>query len=251
MNEISKFINIDVLNQIWHSGASYSYINTPRPNYGICYIVSGGIKYKTEKDCLHASCGDIIILPKNCSYKAIFKHDTTQDILINFNCDNLSPCFSDKEITIYKNRTDTEEIFFELLRYHTARGRHFMVISVFFKLLDIIFYSKIDNSDAVKIRQIMENDINFTLNEYDFAKKCAVSISTFQRNFKKYYGKTFSEHRTELKILRAKEFLITGNYTTEQIAEKIGFCDSSYFCKCFKRSTGLTPKQYVNRYYTM
>ncbi len=34
--------------------------------------------------------------------------------------------------------------------------------------------------------------------------------------------------------------------TTQQIAEETGFCDSSYFCKIFKRFESITPSQFRN-----
>ena len=34
--------------------------------------------------------------------------------------------------------------------------------------------------------------------------------------------------------------------TVEQIAEETGFCDSSYFCKIFKRFESITPSQFRN-----
>ncbi|MCR5479074.1 MAG: AraC family transcriptional regulator, partial [Ruminococcus sp.] len=45
----------------------------------------------------------------------------------------------------------------------------------------------------------------------------------------------------------AKELLSGTDMTTEDIAERVGFGSSSYFCKLFKRHEGLSPTQFRNR----
>lgn len=54
------------------------------------------------------------------------------------------------------------------------------------------------------------------------------------------------EYIAKRRIQAAKELLSKTNKTTEQIAEETGFCDSSYFCKLFKRYEGITPSQFRN-----
>ena len=48
------------------------------------------------------------------------------------------------------------------------------------------------------------------------------------------------------KIQAAKMLLAETQKTVEQIAEETGFCDSSYFCKIFKRFESITPSQFRN-----
>ena len=89
------------------------------------------------------------------------------------------------------------------------------------------------------------------MKEAELAERCLVSVSTLQRVFKNTYGKTISEYRNELRISKAKKLLITGNYTVEETAEILGFYDSAYFSRCFKKAEGLSPKKYLKQYYTM
>lgn len=46
------------------------------------------------------------------------------------------------------------------------------------------------------------------------------------------------------KIQAAKMLLAETQKTVDQIAEETGFCDSSYFCKIFKRFESITPSQF-------
>ena len=85
-----NFRDIYVHNQIWQRGNFFSYETESRPYCGICFIVSGGIKYKTETADISASIGDAVILKKDARYRAIFDAKLTHDILINFYCESLN-----------------------------------------------------------------------------------------------------------------------------------------------------------------
>lgn len=52
------------------------------------------------------------------------------------------------------------------------------------------------------------------------------------------------EYITKRKIKAAKMLLAETQKTVDQIVEETGFCDSSYFCKIFKRFESITPSQF-------
>ena len=49
---------------------------------------------------------------------------------------------------------------------------------------------------------------------------------------------------TELRVEKAKELLEDMTINVKDISQKVGFRDSSYFTKVFKRITGVTPSEY-------
>jgi YesN/AraC family two-component response regulator len=53
------------------------------------------------------------------------------------------------------------------------------------------------------------------------------------------------EHLTDLKISEAKYLLRKELYTISQISEFLCYDNPHYFCRVFKRETGMTPSQYV------
>lgn len=251
-----NFYNIYVHNQMWQRGNFFSYETESRPYYGICFIVSGEIRYKTEKTDISVFAGDVVILKKDARYRAIFETNLTQSILINFNCEasNRENGFfseADDKILMFKNRGDLQKKFFDILSYGLTSGRECMVKSVLYAIVDGLCSFDENNAEFVRIKQVIDADVEFELNEPDLAERCSVSVSTFQRIFKKGYGRTVSEYRNELRISKAKELLITGNHSVEEVANKLGFCDSAYFSRCFKKTEGLSPKKYLKQYYTM
>lgn len=52
------------------------------------------------------------------------------------------------------------------------------------------------------------------------------------------------EYVAKRRIQAAKELLSETDLTTEEIAVKVGFGSSSYFCKLFRRYEGITPTQF-------
>lgn len=50
-----------------------------------------------------------------------------------------------------------------------------------------------------------------------------------------------SEYINSFRINRAKFYLSISDFTITQISEKVGFNDSGYFSRVFKKSTGISP----------
>jgi len=128
------------------------------------------------------------------------------------------------------------------------------------------------NTDAVDIRDLSDSDVlifqdrliqrsniilkpaldyiqnnfkqNIKLNE--MASLCNVSISYFSRLFKRATGKHFSSYINEKRIIEAIKLLETTDLPITDIAIELGFEDSGYFSKVFRKITGVTPSGYRN-----
>ncbi|WP_072332705.1 MULTISPECIES: AraC family transcriptional regulator [unclassified Paenibacillus] len=64
------------------------------------------------------------------------------------------------------------------------------------------------------------------------------------RIFKKLTLKSIPDYLNEYRIERAKELLVTTHDTIEEISQKTGYNNSTYFYKMFKKYTGITPAEY-------
>ena len=63
--------------------------------------------------------------------------------------------------------------------------------------------------------------------------------------FKKYCGMSFTEYVNYQKILLAKELLLTQEMKIYEIASYLGFENTYYFSKVFKKITGISPSDFV------
>ena len=83
---------------------------------------------------------------------------------------------------------------------------------------------------------------DLSLNEV--AQNCDVSPNYFSAMFSQNMKKTFVEYLTEKRMEEAKHLLKTTSMRSAEIASKIGYKDSHYFSFVFKKTQGMTPKEY-------
>lgn len=72
---------------------------------------------------------------------------------------------------------------------------------------------------------------------------CNISESTFRRLFREYKKMSPVTYKNYLRIRRARELLLTGEYNVTEAAEAVNLSDLCYFCKLFKRFLGCRPKE--------
>lgn len=75
-----------------------------------------------------------------------------------------------------------------------------------------------------------------------------VNSSYFSTLFKHEMGISFTQYINDLRVARSCELLVTTNLSIIDISLSTGFDDQSYFTKVFKLGTGMTPKQYRNKF---
>ena len=78
----------------------------------------------------------------------------------------------------------------------------------------------------------------------DVAAAVAVSPAHLSSSFSRFLSVHYVEFLQMVRVESAKTLLRTADTTIEEIAAKVGFDDSSYFFRVFKRVTGMTPGEY-------
>jgi transcriptional regulator GlxA family with amidase domain len=71
---------------------------------------------------------------------------------------------------------------------------------------------------------------------------------SFVRRFAKATGMKPLDYAQALRLEEAKQMLETTDLPVEAIANEIGYEDTSFFGRLFRRKTGLTPAQYRLRF---
>ncbi|BCZ44282.1 hypothetical protein psyc5s11_03490 [Clostridium gelidum] len=82
----------------------------------------------------------------------------------------------------------------------------------------------------------------------EIANGMNITPEYLSRLFTKELRKSFSDYLKEFRIEKAKELLTNKKMKIYEIAEKVGYSDSKYFCKVFKEYTGMAPKEYMKFY---
>lgn len=97
----------------------------------------------------------------------------------------------------------------------------------------------------------IHQNIQQSLSLNEVAQKAFLSPSYLSRLFKKYLHVNFVEYVNNQKVALAQEKLALSTDTIQQISNQIGFSQTSYFTKIFKRKTGLTPSEFRQRNHTI
>jgi ligand-binding sensor protein len=114
--------------------------------------------------------------------------------------------------------------------------------------LHVANYVKWKNEDlAIKILQYVEQNLNAELDSDSLCKTFFISRTKLYQLSVSAYGKSISKLILFKRIERAKELLKSGR-AVSQTATDVGFYNSNYFSKVFKKEVGVSPVEYKKGY---
>ena len=59
----------------------------------------------------------------------------------------------------------------------------------------------------------------------------------------------FSDYVLARRIETAQNMILYSDYSSTEISEILAFSSQSYFIRCFRKRTGMTPKEYRQKHY--
>ena len=264
--EFIKISNIDFpLQHLVHAGYR-SYIPGWRfkrvgKASSLYYVISGGIKVAMEeKEYL-------------CKENSIF-YLSREEVAIMENISHTEKCelyfitfdFKDgigfKDLNIERPFADEGNKFYELFqrvsKTHLAEPVGYK-IKEFYELSKLMYelitqqlksdknfeaYLKID-----KAVQYIKINYGKNISVEELSNITGYSVSHFRKLFVKTYGISPQAYMLDYKIQKARELLEEEpEKSVEEIAELLGMCNASYFCKLFKNKTGYSPNKYKNSF---
>ncbi len=92
--------------------------------------------------------------------------------------------------------------------------------------------------------EYIENNISGDLSLDTIAANCFVSKYYLSHLFAGYKNMSIGRYVLECRINNAKDLLVATDKKVAEIGETVGFNDSGYFCKVFKKEAGCTPLEY-------
>ena len=102
-----------------------------------------------------------------------------------------------------------------------------------------------DEQTTIKyLREYVENNYIYDITMQEAAEEMGYSDAYFSKLFKQYFNQNFTAYLTEYRIKKAKELLSNTNHSIKDISRMVGYTDSNYFAKIFKRLVGEIPSKY-------
>ncbi|MFB9135656.1 arabinose operon transcriptional regulator AraC [Vibrio sp. AK197] len=97
---------------------------------------------------------------------------------------------------------------------------------------------------VIEAMNYMTQNLNQDFTLEDIADHTCLSSSRLGHLFRDEMKMTITQWRDDQRISRAKQLLVTTNYSVNHIGRIVGYTDPLYFSRVFKRKAGLSPKRY-------
>ncbi|KOY51594.1 BLUF domain-containing protein [Polaribacter dokdonensis] len=104
--------------------------------------------------------------------------------------------------------------------------------------------SKTDTLEIIKLSDYISQNLHETIPLKKLTSISGLNQKKIQKGFQYFFDETVNKFTTNLRILKAKEYLEETDYSISEIVYKIGLNSRSYFSKIFKEKYGLIPKDY-------
>ncbi len=217
----------------------------------IIYVTDGSGVIKTEdKELVNYTKGNTVCIPPNVSHTNI---STAGFKNIHFTIEGWSAPFS-KPFCIAES--DTSKDFYSVLKltyryFHQLPLNHPVNLafteSIVSFLNSMVIQSTAYNTTQVIVNEIINcyTDINFDLNNaYELVP---LSKEHLRKLFIKQHGVSPTQFLKQKRLALAKQLLSRkedGYLRINEIAFSCGFDDPAYFCRMFKKETGVSPQKY-------
>jgi len=100
------------------------------------------------------------------------------------------------------------------------------------------------------IKDYIDRNYKKDISAKDVAGILGYSDVYFSKVFKQLFDDNFINYLTKIRIDRAKVLLKDISFNIKEVGKSVGYADSNYFTKVFKRSIGISPSEYRNRHNT-
>lgn len=220
--------------------------------YSLSIRIEGQTDFYIDGETLTVQNGEIVMIPPNLIYS---QHTAGEhifaihfDALKYFNADTI-------EKQLVKDWDTVCRLFEEIYKNYSEKpkGWYYQASALLYELL-LLIHKETDATES-KIADNIDSGANYLEKHYtehsltvaQLAGISGYSEAYFRRLFFKRFGVTPSERIDYLRIERAKRLLESREHTMTEIAEHIGIADPKYFSTWFRKHTGISPRDYINR----
>lgn len=98
--------------------------------------------------------------------------------------------------------------------------------------------------DLDTIQAMMQASLNSDIHLEELARQANLSKYHFSKRYKELTGYSPIQHFIHLKIERACYLLDISSQPISQVSANLGYDDPHYFSRLFKKTTGLSPREY-------
>ena len=231
----------------------------PRKTHSLLYLSEGVLQYDR--------CGEVFVIHPDTIFfleKGAIDCSASQDTLpakyiyINFDTMQNEDCFLLHTESYLSTKAQRYlPVFKTLLRLwdEKAPGYFIQCREYLYQIVNGLFQESIKESNEFRqfcrispgITFLEQNYGDSTISVKDIATICDMSIGTLTKLFQSLYGVPPKKYLQMIRIQNAKSMLLNATNSIGEIAFSCGYSDIFGFSRAFKRETGYSPTQWVNR----
>lgn len=267
MNKIELYEKIPLLeNRFTVNCVEYNGKNRFQPHWHehieLLYFLSGSGQLTCDGRVYPVGAGDLVVVNSTEIHSFLSKHNNRYICILVYPEFFSDVSFDKKAIieNIIHNDDYIKGIFekiVEYIRHKKTAGDMLLKGAVYYlmaHLVDKYIVTNLTREDAVlKARRLkrLNTVLEYISENYqkkittaDLAKLCYVTEAHFCRFFKDSIGKSAVEYVNEFRIEKALVLLKETEESITEIAFEVGFSDSNYFSRTFKKLKNKTPLEY-------
>ncbi len=239
--------------------------------YEFFFLNSGSCSYTVNKAIHHISAGDLFFVAPGDYHATRYDGSAPCERTIVYCSPDVFPEYfmsehaalmktlsrSGKVIMDKKGKLQLEALIKDMLKESNFPDKHTndilrLQMMTFLLMLDrsgIFVYEQLRNtseisSDIDDTLQYIARNFTMPLTLDEVAEEVNLAPSYLSRKFKKVTGTTFKEYVNFIRIRQATQMLLTTDDSITTIALNCGFNSSNYFKDCFRRTNGMSPRDY-------
>ena len=232
---------------LWHS-EEYA---IARKHHGIVYAIKGHAIYTMQDGTVFPLReGEWLYMPRGSTYTTRCEEESFIHMTVNFDVLGEQPVFPGIQHRKAAS-PQTEQVFASLVSEWTKRHYDYTE-KCLGCLYELIYCLRRELLSAPAGYTALLQPAREYLDEHfceDFpieklAVRCGVSSTYFRRLFAQVYGESPAETRSRLRMARACDLLLSGQYSVEETALLCGYEDAAYFSRAFRKLKGVPPSRY-------
>ncbi len=247
------FTQVTLLDIVELEQTNANLYNTPRGFHAISYRFHSDAVIKTQADTFTASDHCVCYWPAGLAYRRTASYDKL--IAIHFHCNDYHG--TKVEHFIAQQPQVLAELFQKAFAVWQKKrpGYQYQCTALLYEILSVCHRQNVpalpeqnDRKLRPAVDYMLENYANCDLSIKDISDKAFISEVYLRKLFKEAYGTSPQKYLISLRINKAKTLIDTGYYRLKEVAFLSGYRDYKYFSVVFKKTTGVSPSDYLQNH---
>lgn len=233
-----------------------------REDYQLLYVAEGCVYFEFRGQRQRVDKGYMVLYwPGESQYYEMYAADGAEFFWVHFTGYDVERLLAEWGIPRGENvfrvgtGSDYRWLFHQMIReLQTRRSRHEEVTRMnlrhLFLLIERHMTEEKEEPDAAFHGEIIQAMTYFERHwrenvsiEY-YAKCSKITPYWFRKKFKAFTGLSPTQYLIELRMTNAMNLIENTDYNISQVAYAVGYDNPSYFCRLFRKHTGMTPLEY-------